>query len=336
MFLVAALLAGCTRGDGRPRLDLFAWSEYVPDDVVEGFTAETGIAVNRETFSSNEEMLAKLLSGAARYDVIQPSEYVAEALARAGRLRRLDRSRVPNLRHVAPEFLHLPHDPAQEFTVPWMAGTVGIVVDTRRIPRGSVRGYRDVFRPEHRGRIVVVNDPREIVSWALAAEGLSVNDVTPATLERVRPILREWLPLVRVFDSDSPKNALLGGDVDLGIVWSGEAALLWREDPRFEYVLPVEGAHRFVDNLAIPVDAPHPEAAHAFLDYVLRPEVSARVSAAFPYTNPNLAARERLDARDRANPASYPADGRPLETFRDIGEAAVAIDAMVAEIKAGR
>lgn len=333
--LVAWAAPGCTRSP-RPELNLFSWSEYVPDSVIDGFVEETGIRVNQETFSSNEEMLSKLLSGATHYDVIQPSEYTAEALVRAGRVRRIDWSRVPNIGRIAPEFLHLPHDPGQEYTVPWMAGTVGIVVDTRKIPAGSVRGYRDVFRPEHRGRIVVVNDPREMVSWALSVANLPLNEVTPENLERVRPILREWIPMVRVFDSDSPKNAFLGGDVDIGIVWSGEAAELWRRDRRFEFVLPEEGAHRFVDNLAIPVDAPNPDAAHAFLDYVLRPEVSAKVSAEFPYTNPNLDARKLIDEHDLANPASYPPPGRPLDTFRDIGQAAVAIDQMVAELKSGR
>jgi len=330
----SAAFGGCSSRDPSREINLFAWSEYVPQAVIDGFTRETGIRVNHETYSSNEELLAKLVSGAARYDVIQPSEYTVEALVKEGRLRPIDWSRVPNARHIAPEFKNLPYDPEQRYSVPWMAGTVGIVVNAERVRPEEIRGYADVFQESHRGRIVVVDDPREMVSWALASLGLPPNRVTAESLEQVRPVLARWLPLVKVFDSDSPKTALLNGDVDLGVVWSGEAAVLYRENPKFRYVLPAEGAHRFVDNLAIPVDAPNPDGAHAFIDYVLRPEVGRAISAEFPYTNPNLAARALLSPEELANPASYPPGATRLETFRDIGEAAVGIDRLMTDLKA--
>jgi spermidine/putrescine transport system permease protein len=332
--LVLALAAGCSRRAPSRELNLFAWSEYVPRAVIEGFEKETGIEVNYETFASNEEMLAKLVSGATRYDVIQPSEYTVEALVKAKRLRAIDWSKVPNIANVAPRYRNMPFDPQQRYTVPWMAGTVGIVVNTERIPAGAVKGYRDVFQEKYRGRIVVLDDPREIVSWALAADGIPPNDVTPENLAKIEPLLRRWLPLVKVFDSDSPKTALLNGDVDLGVVWSGEAALLYNEDRKFQYVLPSEGAHQFVDTLAIPSDARDPDAALAFMNYVLRPEVSKLISDNFPYTNPNLAARALLSPAELANPASYPPGDPKLDTFRDIGERAVAIDKLVTDLKA--
>ena len=314
--LVAAL--GPARVAGAEELNLFAWSEYVPQSVLDGFQKETGIQVNYETYASNEQMLAKLSSGAQRYDLVQPSEYMVEALIAKQALQPLDYAKIPNFVNVDPEYRNLPHDPQQLYTVPWMAGTVGIVVNTERV-KGEVRGYRDVFQTKNKGRIVVLDDPREMVSWALASLGLPLNDVTPETLERVRPVLAKWLPLIKLFDSDSPKAALLNGDVDLGIVWSGEAALLFNEHPKFNFVQPAEGAHRFIDSLAVPRDAPNPAAAHAFMNYILRPEVSRRISQDFPYTNPNLAARKLLTPEERANPASYP-KGRPkVETFRDIG-----------------
>ncbi len=340
---VALVSTACTRTGteaGAPPdgagavLTLLAWSEYVPRPVVDGFTAETGIRVDYETFASNEEMLAKLVSGAARYDVIQPSDYAAEALRKEGWLLPIDWSRVPNIRNIAAEYRRLPHDPEDRFTVPWMAGSVGIVVDTAKI-REPVRGYADVFRPEHSGRIVVVDDPREMVTWALAVLGRDPNDVSTATLAEVRPLLAGWLPLVKVFDSDSPKTALLSGEADLGVVWSGEAAVLWNADRRFRYVLPQEGAHRFLDTLAIPTNAANPEGAMRFLDYVLRPEVSRRISAEFPYTNPNLAARRLLSAQELENPASYPENPPPMRSLADIGDRAVEIDKLVTDLKAG-
>ena len=113
-------------------LDLFAWSEYVPQSVLDGFTQETGIQVNYESYGSNEEMLAKLISGASRYDLIQPSEYVVEALAKEKLLLALDKSKLPNLKNIGPEYWKQPHDPDLSYSVPYMQGTVGIIINPRR------------------------------------------------------------------------------------------------------------------------------------------------------------------------------------------------------------
>ncbi len=315
-------------------LDLFAWSEYVPQAVLEGFSEETGIQVNYESYASNEEMLAKLLSGAASYDLIQPSEYVIEALIKEKLLVPLDHAKLPNLKHIGQEYWSQPHDPKLVYSVPYMQGTVGIVVNTAKV-KDPIRGYGDVFQDKYKGRIVILDDALEIVTWALAMQGLGPDQVSKANLEKVRPTLAKWLPLVKVYDSDSPKTALLGGDVDLGVVWSGEAALLIQEQPdKFAYVLPAEGAHMFIDNLAIPKGARHVEAAHRFIDYVLRPDVSRKISQDFPYTNPNLEARKLLSDAERANPASYPPGSPKLSTFRDIGPLGADVDKLFTDLKA--
>lgn len=316
------------------QLNLFAWSEYVPQKVIDGFTRETGIKVNYETYASGEEMLSKLLAGGAAYDLVQPPDYIAEAMIKNKLLRPLDAARLQNRRNLAPEFTKLPHDPEQKFTVPYMTGTVGIVVNTEKV-KTPVRGYRDLFSARFKDRIIVVNDNREIVSWALVTLGLDQNDITPATLAKAKPLVAEWIKLVKVFDSDSPKTPLLNGDVDLGVVWSGEAAKLINENKKFAYVLPAEGYHPFVDVLAIPTTAKNITAAHRFIDYILRPEVSVLISAEFPYTNPNAAARKLLTAEQLANPASYPKVEK-LNTFRDIGKAAADIDKLVTDLKTAK
>jgi spermidine/putrescine transport system substrate-binding protein len=330
--LILSLPAGAA--SAAEELNLFAWTEYIPQSVLDGFTSETGIKVNYETFSSGEEMMAKLLSGASSYDVVQPPDYIAEALIKAGLLRELDLGKIPHLSNILPEFLHLPDDPQQRFTVPYMTGTVGIVVNTQAVAE-PIRGYRDVFQPKYKGRIVVLNDNRELVTWALYVLGKSPNDLTPENIAAAKTVLADWLKLVRVFDSDSPKTSLLNGDVDLGVVWSGEAAILYQESPRFRYVLPAEGAHRFVDLLAIPTEATHVEAAHKFIDYILRADVSKKISDAFPYTNPNGAARRLLSPQQLANPASYPAVN-PRDTFRAAGKASELIDEVVTDLKNSR
>jgi spermidine/putrescine transport system substrate-binding protein len=315
-------------------LNLFAWSEYLPQAVIDDFTKETGILVNYEQYGSNEEMLAKLTSGAVAYDLVQPSEYTVEAMVKAGMLQKLDKSKLSNFGNIGPEYYDRAHDPKLEYSVPYMQGTVGIVVNTEKI-KEPVASYADVFQEKHKGRIVVLDDSREVVGWALASQGLDANDVAPENLDKAKPVLAKWLPLVKVYDSDSPKTALLNGDVDLGIVWSGEGAILINEGgSKFTYTLPSDGAHMFIDSLAIPTTAQNVPAALAFIDYILRPEVSVKISADFPYTNPNLAARKLLSDAERANSASYPQGEPKLTTFRDIGDAAASIDKLFTDLKA--
>ena len=338
--LTAALVcAVAVSAQGAPKkksvLNLFCWSEYVPESVIKGFEKETGIKVNVENYASNEEMMAKLLGGASKYDLIQPSEYTIEALLKADKLAELDFANIPNVKNLDPRFTKMAFDPEGKYSVAWMVGSVGIVVNTAKV-KEPIEGYGDVFSGKYKGRIVVLKDAREIVSWALASLGIGANDVSDENLEKVKPVLKEWLPQIKVYDSDSPKTALLNGDVDLGIVWSGEAALLWKENKKFKYVLPKEGAHQFIDSLAVPKGAPNKENAEKFIDYILRPEVSVKVSEDFPYTNPNAEARKLLKKEALDNPASYPPGEPKLETFKDIGKVATTIDKLVTDLKGKR
>ena len=320
------------------QLNLFCWSEYIPAPVIESFQKDSGIRVSVENYASNEEMLAKLLAGGGSYDLVQPSEYTVEALIKAALLLPLDRKAISNFGNLDPAFLNQPFDPQNKFSIPWMAGTVGIVINTERVGK-PVNGFCDLFSGKYRGRIVALDDSREMVSWALAYLHLPTNDISTQTLARVRPVLAQWLPQIKVFDSDSPKTALLAGDVDLGVVWSGEGAILYRDNPRkFRWVLPQEGSHRFIDSLAIPKTCIHKGEAEQFINYILRPEISKQISDAFPYTNPNAAARKLLSAAQLDNPASYPPPATlgALETFRDIGAMSSEVDALVSELKAAR
>jgi len=316
-------------------LSIFCWSEYIPPSVVDQFTKETGIKVSVENFASNEEMLAKLMAGGGRYDVIQPSEYVMGSLVKEDLLQPIDHAKIPNLKNVAPRFLSMPFDPGNKFSVPYMAGTVGIVVNTDLI-KDEIKGFGDVFQEKHKQNIVVLDDAREIVTWAMITQNIPINDVSDANLEKVKPIVAKWIPLVKVYDSDSPKTALLNGDVAIGVVWGGEGAILLNENKKFKWILPAEGTHLFVDNLAIPKGAKNVDNAEAFMNFILRPDISKQISDAFPYLNTNLPARELLTPAQRANPASFPADEdiAKMQSFEDIGTQASKIDEMVTSLKA--
>ena len=332
---LAALLVGCGKAPEVPKLSVFCWSEYIPQSVIDQFSKETGIQVSVENYASNEEMLAKLMAGGGEYDIIQPSEYVVEALIAQKLLHPIDKTKIPNLSNIAPQFLKMSFDPDNSFSVPFMAGTVGIVVNTDLI-KDDIKSFADVFKPENAGKIVVLDDAREITAWALLSQGLPINDMSDANLEKVKPLLANWIPLVKVFDSDSPKTALLNGDVSIGIVWGGEGAILLQSDPKFRWIIPAEGTHLFIDSLAIPKTAKNVNNAEAFMNFILRTDISKQISDAFPYTNPNLAARKILTEEQIKNKASFPSDEEiaKMQVFRDIGIQGSKVDELITSLKA--
>jgi len=332
---LAALLVGCGKAPEVSKLSVFCWSEYIPQSVIDQFTKETGIQVSVENYASNEEMLAKLMAGGGEYDIIQPSEYVVEALIAQKLLHPIDKTKIPNLSNIAPQFLKMGFDPDNSFSVPFMAGTVGIVVNTELI-KDDIKSFADVFKPENKGKIVVLDDAREITAWALLSQGLPINDMSDANLEKVKPVLANWLPMVKVFDSDSPKTALLNGDVAIGVVWGGEGAILLQSDPKFRWIIPAEGTHLFIDSLAIPKTAKNVDNAEAFMNFILRTDISKQISDAFPYTNPNLAARKILTEEQIRNKASFPSDEEiaKMQVFRDIGTQGSKVDELITSLKA--
>ena len=312
-------------------LVIFCWPGYLPEVVTDAFTKETGIQVLVEHYSTNEELLRHRLVG-RRYDLVQPSDYAAEALINRSALHELRKERLPNLRNLDPQFRQLPHDPLGAYTVPWLAGTVGIVVNTERV-KEPIRGYGDVFCGKYHGRIVALSDPREWLGWALCHLGLPVNEVTPEVLDKVRGVWEQWMPQVAIFDSDNAAEVMLRGRADLALTWSGDAGALLEESPAFQYIYPREGAHRYVDCLAIPRGAPNRDAAEQFINFILRPEISIMISEQIPFTNPNQEAFKRLSEAARSNPASYPPGNADLRSFRALGEMAERVDKLFNDLR---
>jgi spermidine/putrescine transport system substrate-binding protein len=206
------VLAGCTRQPENKTLNLFAWSEYVPQAVIDGFTKETGIQVNYESYASNEEMLAKLVSGAEHYDLIQPSEYAVEALVRTHRLMPIDWAKVPKHQEHRAQYTHQGHDPEQRYTVPWMAGSVGIVGQHGEGQRPRSPAYRGtLFQDKFAAASSSSDDShREIVAWALnphrqGGRTTSTTETRAARSNRcVRALAAAGQGYVRIPDSPPP------------------------------------------------------------------------------------------------------------------------------------
>ena len=333
--LTVLALGSSARAAATKNLNIYCWSEYIPQPIIDEFAKETGVKVNVENYASNEEMLSKLAAGGGEYDIIQPSEYVIEALVKEKVLHPIDHSKIPNIKNIDPQFLNMSFDPGNKFSIPFMAGTVGIIVNTDLV-KDEIKGYADVFKPANKGKIVVLDDAREIVSWAFLSNGININQVTEKNLNKIKPVLEQWLPLVKVYDSDSPKTALLNGDVSLGVVWGGEGAILLNKNKKFRWVIPSEGTHLFIDSLAIPKTAKNVENAEAFMNFILRPEISKQISEEFPYLNPNLAARELMTKKQLENPASFPSDEelKKMQIFKDIGTRGSDVEELITTLKA--
>lgn len=316
-------------------LNLFGRVGSIPPSIIAQFTEETGIPVEVETFASNEQMLANLLSGGGQHDLIEPGESVIEDLIRENLLLPLNHEEIPNLKNLSPKFRNFPFDPGNVFSVPFMAETVGIVINTERV-KGRVESFKDAFNGDHQGRIVVLDDPREIVSWAFATLDLPVDEVSEANLEEARPLLAKWLRQVKAYDFHSPESLLLSGEADVGILRSPAAAVLLESDKRFQWALPLEGAHLIVDNLCILRSSSQVQAAQALINFLLRPDISAAISRLHPRLNPNAAARLLLTPEQLANPASFPTEEEftRLKIFRGIGNQTLHIEELVNSLKA--
>ena len=202
--------------------------------------------------------------------------------------------------------------------------------------------WADLWNPEYKGRIVAVDDNRVIIGMALLTLGYDVNSTDEAQLEEAKQKLIELMPNIRVFDSDSPKSPLLAGDVDLGIVWNGEAFLAKQENPAFEYVFPKEGSIIFYDGMGIPANAPHPDISYAWFNYLMQGDVSWLTLVDYPYTNPNQAALEFAKANHADVYEAYmasPITNTPADIFakghevKDLGDALLLYDTIWTEIK---
>ncbi len=323
-------------------LNLYTFAEYVPQDHIRCFAEAYAIKVNQDVYSTNSEMYAKLAAGGASYDVVQPTDYIMELLIRQGLLQKLDKAQLTALDGINPAYLNLPFDPGNNYTVPYQSGTYAIAVNTAAVENVPT-SWADLWNDEYADRMVFLDDARSVIGLTLLTLGYDLNSTDPAQLEEAKAKLRELLPNIKLFESDSPKTALIAGDVDLGMVWTGEAVLAQRELPSIQYVYPSEGAILWQDNYAIPASAPHADAALAFINYTLQPDIFWLTLRDFPYTNPNDAALEYARIQQPELYAAYtesPITNTPSEALAnghhllDVGEALVLYDRVWTEVKA--
>ncbi|CAN5878988.1 spermidine/putrescine ABC transporter substrate-binding protein [soil metagenome] len=309
------------------RLAIYNWSDYVAEDTVAGFEQEYGVEVTYDTYESNEEMLSKLQAGAAGYDVVFPTGYIVEAMVASNLLAPIRRDLLTNWGNLSPIFLDPPFDPGNAHSVPYLWGLTGIAWRTDRLA-GPPDTWATFHDPRWDGKMTLLDDSRDVIAAFLKLNGFSLNSTVPAELEAAKRDAIEAGRHIRAYVSAPVKGQLTSGDVWIAQLWDGDTRQAAAEDPAIAFALPREGSAIYADAMAIPRSAPHKRAAHAFLDYVLRPDVAAAIADATGYGTANAAAKPRV-------PKPYPAaeELARLEFARDLGEGTRLWDRIWTEIK---
>ncbi|HYF38063.1 MAG TPA: spermidine/putrescine ABC transporter substrate-binding protein [Gemmatimonadales bacterium] len=339
--VVSQLLAACRReqeddrssaaelGPLERELRLYIWSDYLALDTIPNFEREFGVRVSLDTYESNEEMVAKLQAGASGYDIVVPSGYIVPVMAALDLIAPVRRQYLPNFENLAPIFRDLPSDPGNRHTVPWQWGTSGIAYRADKVSL-PIESWGVFHEPRFRGKMTMMDDGREVIGSQLRYRGRSLNSTDPAELSQARSDAIAAKAQLKAYISAPVKSQLISGDVWIAQLWNGDTAQAKAEQPEIQYVIPNEGCTIWIDSMCITRNAPHPRAAHEWMNYILRPEVGAALSRATGYGTPNLAA-----ARTMKNPVPYPtsAELQRLEYQIDLGKDAVLWDQIWTEVK---
>ncbi|MEO8226454.1 MAG: spermidine/putrescine ABC transporter substrate-binding protein [Gemmatimonadota bacterium] len=315
--------------DLEPELNIYNWSDYIAPDTVRAFEREFGVRVSYDTYESNEELLAKLAAGAAGYDVVVPTGYGIQALLAQDLLAPLERSRLSNWDNIAPLFRDSPYDPGRRYSVPYQWGVTGIAYRADRIA-AAPDSWGTFLESRYAGHMTMLDDGREVLGAMLKLRGHSYNSVNAAELAAARADAIAAKANLMAYVSAPVKGQLIAGDVWLAQLWSGDATQARVEQAEIEFVVPREGSMLFGDAMAMSRGAPHPRAAHAFMNYVLRPDVGAAIAQATGYGTPNAAAAARLTP---ARPYPTAAELARLEYQAELGPANALWDRTWVEVK---
>ena len=323
---------------GEPKvLNVYNWSDYIAEDTIDNFEAKTGIDVTYDVFDSNEVLETKLLAGNTGYDVVVPSASFMERQIKAGVFQELDKSQLPNLQYMDPDIMQRValHDPGNEHSVPYMWGTTGIGYNEGKVfgimEDAPVDSWDIIFKPELVSKfaecgVSVLDAPTEIIGAVLAWMGKDPNSQDPADLAAAEEKLMAVRPYIRKIHSSQYIEDLANGDICLAVGWSGDIlqardrAEEAGQDIVIKYAIPKEGTIVWFDMLAIPADAKHPQNAHAFINYLIDPQVAANNSNYINYANGVAASLEYMDEGVKDDPGIYPTAEVKAKLFPDLAE----------------
>ncbi|QQF76382.1 extracellular solute-binding protein [Histophilus somni] len=350
--MIAVALAACNDKDTQKAetqapaasagdtVHLYTWTEYVPEGLLEEFTKQTGIKVVVSSLESNETMYAKLkIQGKdGGYDVIAPSNYFVSKMAREGMLMELDHSKLPVIKELNPDWLDKPYDKGNKYSLPQLLGAPGIAFNTNEYKGSDFTSWADLWKPEFKGKVQLLDDAREVFNIALLKLGQDPNTKEPAVIKAAYEELLKLRPNVLAFSSDNPANSFISGEVEVGQLWNGSVRIAKKEQAPVNMVFPKEGPVLWVDTLAIPSTSKNPDAAHKLINYMLGAKTAAQLTLEIGYPTSNIKALELLPAEITQDPAIYPTAEVLQNSYwqDDVGDAVQYYEEFYQKLKAAK
>ena len=319
IFILTTIFSGCNSKD-QTVLNVYNWGDYIDTNVINQFTKETGIKVNYDTFATNEEMYVKINQGNASYDIAIPSDYMIEKMIKEGLVEKIDFENIPNYQYMDPLFKDLDFDPNNEYSVPYMWGTLGILYNKTMVD-DPVDSWDILWNSKYEKQILMLDSQRDSLAIALKKLGYSMNSTNDNELEASKNALIEQRPLVLAYVGDEVKDKMIGEEAAIAVVWSGDAIVMQRENEDLEYVIPKEGTNLFFDSIVIPSTATHKAEAEQFIDFLCRTDIALKNTEYIGYSTPHTEARKQLNPEIANSPIAYP-DKEYLtgaEIFIDLG-----------------
>jgi spermidine/putrescine transport system substrate-binding protein len=322
--------------DTAKTLRVFIWEEYIDPEVYRLFEQEFGATVIEDNYGGNDEMRAKLQAGGVGYDLAVPSDYMVMLLRKDDLLLPVDLSHIPNLRHLAARFRDPAYDPGHRYSVPYQWGITGIAYNRRQVTPPPTH-WANLFDPPwiepYANRISMLNDMREVIGAALVASGHPHATTNPQHLAQVQALLQRQKPFLAKYDSESFEDSLASGETVLAQGWSGEIAVAQSQNPDVAFVIPGEGTFVFVDNWVIPKGARQKALAEEFINFVLRPEISAKIVNHARYASVNEAAKPFIRPEILNGPSYYWPEGTQVWWLSDLGDAGRLYERVWLELK---
>ncbi len=335
VFLMLLILTGCTKKEEQKHVNILNWSSYIPDSVIRNFEKETNIKVNYGTYSSNEELLAKVSNAKeGTYDLIFPSDYMIEIMKNRDMLEKIDKTKLNNINNLNSSYLNLEYDSNNDYSLPFIAASTVISVN-RDLVKDSITSYNDLLNPKYKNDIVLIDDQRIIIGMALLANGYDMNSTDEKELEVAKEWLLQLKDNIKAYDSDSPKNFLITKEASIAVLWNAEGALASMENNSIENIFPNEGFALSIDNFAIPKGAKNKEELYIFIDYILRPDVMKEIISSYPYKNINKETDKILNDDYLNNKAANIPDEiyKQGSFVKNVGDSIRTFDKIWAEIK---
>lgn len=335
LFLVLVfILTGCGGGSDKKVLKVYNWGDYIDPDVLDSFQEEFGIRVIYDEFATNEEMYAKIKAGASDYDILIPSDYTIKRMIDEDMLYPLDMENIPNYKYIDDRFKNLAYDPDNEYSVPYMWGTVGILYNTKMVD-DKVDSWKILWDSKYSKQILMYDSLRDSIGITLKMLGYSLNTKNDEELEKAKEALIKQKPLVLAYVGDEVKDKMIGEEAALAVVWSGDAIFSKRENPNLEYVIPKEGSNLWFDSIVIPKTSKNKEMAELFINYLCETEIAFQNTDYIGYSTPHTEAIKLLPEELTTDKTAYPADSdlQGSEVLEDLAGSLVKYDRIWTEVK---